>query len=211
MKTTRRSALILLLVAFLLLVGAIFRTFLDENLIKPLALVFWMIRRVFMTVDQGTYWNLLLILVVLFAVLLMANHKTAGTHIEPLQPDLNSTLNNIDYWRTSLGLAAGNRHSTPFLQKSLAEMLALLYTTRQTEATRWETLEALRQGSIPLPGSIHAFLFPPTPRPGRRPLRQALQDLSRHWSGRDAEGYFHSVEEVLDYMESMMEIKHDRQ
>jgi hypothetical protein len=85
-----------------------------------------------------------------------------------------------------------------------------LYASRQANATRWEIQDALQEGRIPLPADIHAFLFPPANPPGRRSLRQALQDMIRRWSGRDADEYLKSVEHVLTYMESMMEIKHDR-
>ena len=91
-----------------------------------------------------------------------------------------------------------------------------MYTSRQPETPHWEVYEALRLRQIPLPENIYAFLFPDKPLGGRPSFRQVLHTIrsapkkwARRWTDRDVAAYYRSIEEVVNFMESSMEITHD--
>lgn len=214
MKLPRRTSLIVLLLGFSLLLGVLFRSFILDNFVRPVALVFWLIWRILLSVNQQIYWGLLIASALVYTFFRLAQGLV---DIKPTPPsDSNLTLYNVDYWRTSIQLTADKNEKVNILKQNLGEMLTAMYTSRQSEAPHWEVYEALRQRQIPLPDHIYAFLFPAKPLGGRRSFQQVLQTIwqalrkwARRWKGRDVAEYYQSIEEVLTFMESSMEIKHD--
>jgi len=215
MKITRRTTLFLLLLGFFLLLVFLFRLFLLENFVKPVALVFWLVWRVLLSFNQRLIWSLLLIAVVIYVVLRLARQGMSDTKL-PLAPDSQLTLANIEYWRSFIMFTANNKFHVNILRQSLVKMLVAMYTSRQPDTPLWEVAEALQQRQIPLPDHIYTFLFPPAPLTGRSSFWQVLQTLRRlpahwvyQWSGRAEAGYYRSLDEVLTFMESSLEIIHD--
>jgi hypothetical protein len=214
MKNHRRMVLILLLLGLFLLLAFLYRAFLLENFVKPVALVFWLVWRVLLSFDQRVIWSLLIILAIIYVVLRMARQGMSETN-SPLVPDSPLTLINIEYWRSFIMFNANNKFHDNILRQNLVQMLVTMYTSRQPDTPLWEIAEAFRLRQIPLPDNIYSFLFPPVPLTGRPPFRQMLQNL-RHlparagylWSGRTEAGYYRSLDEVLNFMESSLEINH---
>ncbi len=60
MTFSRRAALVFLLLGSALLLGFFFRSFLLDNFIRPVALVFLLLLRTVQSVDQQVYWYLLI-------------------------------------------------------------------------------------------------------------------------------------------------------
>jgi hypothetical protein len=216
MRITRRTQLILLLLGLVLLLGFLFRVFILENFVKPVALVFWLIWRVLLSIDQGVYWSLLILLAVFYAFIHFARGWVSTKPTPPL--DSNLTLETVDYWRMFIRLSVREKARVSVLKQNLEEMLVTMYTSRQPETPHWEVSEALRQRQIPLPESIYAFLFPRKPLSSRRSLRQvlhAIREAFREWArrrtGQDVAEYYRSIEEVLNFMETSMEISHDNE
>ena len=215
MKLTRRTLLIILLLGLVLPAGVLFRAFLLDNFVRPVALVLWLIWRVLLSIDQKIYWSLL-IFTALFYIFIHLARRLAENQTTAPPPDSNLTLDTVDFWRTSIGLTSDENVRVNILKQNLGEMLASMYASRQNEASHWEVYEALQQGKIPLPEHIYSFLFPPKPLEGKRTFRQILQTIRqapgrwvRQWTGSAAADYHRSIEEVLTFMESSMEIKHD--
>jgi hypothetical protein len=214
MKNPRRIVLIILLLALFLLLAFLFRAFLLENLVRPLAVVFWLVWSVLLSLDQYVIWSLLILAALIFVILRLARQGLLDLK-SPASPDYHLTLANIDYWRTFILLTTDERARLNILKKNLVEMLVAMYTSRQPDTPHWEVTEALRQRQIPLPDNIYAFLFPPKPlalRPTFRHRLQALSQLperlSRQWSGRATAEYYRSIDEVLIFMETSLEINH---
>ena len=215
MKNPRRTTLILLLLGIILLLAFVFRLFLLENFIKPVALVFWLVWRVLQSFDQGVVWSLLILAAVFYLIIRLAGLELADPK-PVLVLDANLTLANIGFWRTFILMTADEKARVNILKQNLVEMLVAMYTSRQPDTPVWEVTEALRQRQIPLPEHIHTFLFPPLPPTGRPSFRQVLQTLrglparwSRQLSGRALAEYYRSIDEVLNFMESSLEINHD--
>jgi hypothetical protein len=212
MAFTRRSALILLLLGSFLLIGVIFRAFFLEVVVKPVALLVWLLWRTVQSVDQRAYWGILIGFAIVYAFVRLARRLTDVP--DAPQPDSNVTLDKINQWRMLIPLFSDDIGEPNILKDNLGRMLAAIYNSRQPEAAHWEVDEALRERRIPLPETIYTFLFPPEPQEYGSAFRRFLQTLrdapekwARSLAGRDTAEYHHSIEEVLAYMESLMEKK----
>jgi hypothetical protein len=219
MKISRRTTLIFLLLALLLFLGILFRSFILEDFVKPVALMFWFMWRVLLSVDQNIYWALL-ILLAFFYTFLRLNRWTNAIEqavVERTPPaDSNTTLENVNYWRTSILFSKDEVAKSNFLKRDLVRMLVMMYASKQPGTANLEIYDALSLHKIPLPEYIYSFLFPAAPSGTRRTLKQIMQTIwqlpgkwMRRWTGRDVAEYYQSIEEVLIFMESSMEIKHD--
>jgi hypothetical protein len=214
MNLPRRSAPLILLLGTALLLGFFFREFIFKNFIWPLAFVAWVFWRDVLSVDQVIYWILLILSIMLYAFIRNAR-RSANISSAP-SPDSNATLEEINRWRIVIPLTTDEIDTPNILKQNLGKMLTVIYTSRQPESAHWEVDEALRQRRIPIPESIYGFLFPAKPAEKApfflriaRDILQAPGKLARRWSGRETAGYYRSIEEVLTYMESLMEKKHD--
>ena len=197
-----------------LLLGILFHAFILDNIVRPVALVLWVFRRILLSVNQKIYWGLLI-----FAGLVVAFFRLTKSFPDeelPLLPASNATLKEIDSWRTSIWLTGNEIEKFNILKQNLGWTLASLYASNQPGKAQWEIYEAMQQHQIPLPIYIYDFLFPGKPSGGKRSVRQILQIIrrtpgkwARRWSGRDLAEYYRSIEAVLTFMESLKEIKHD--
>jgi hypothetical protein len=128
-------------------------------------------------------------------------------------------------WRDSLLLNVRSEPEKDTFRRELAWMLTSLYASSRPGFAKYQIREAFRQGRIPLPSSIHAFLFSSIKLPDPVPpflshpvvrlrttigsLGRALQRRARHRSGQETADYFHSIDEVLSFMETSLGINHE--
>jgi hypothetical protein len=204
----------IILVGFSLLLGILFQSFILDNIIKPVALVLWVFRRILMSVDQKLYWGLL-IFSALVVIFIRLNRSMPNEGPAP-SPDSNATLNQINSWQLSILLTSDRIEKVSILKQELGWMLASLYASYQPGKAQWEIYEAIKRQQIPLPLHIYDFLFPGEPSGGKRSLRQILQIIrrtpgkwARRWTGRDLAEYYQSIESLITFMESLKENKHD--
>jgi hypothetical protein len=209
MTLSRRSALIVLLAGLALLLGFFFRAALQEFVVTPAAFLAWFFARTVESVSQQIYWGVMIGLAVLYAAIRLAGQKSEAPSAPP--EDSNVTLDSIARWRSLIPLSNEETGSLGNLQRNLREMLATIFASRHPDSVHWEVDEALQSGRIPLPNEVHAFLFP-TPPEAESFLRRILRAPGvwlRQWTGRDTAGYHRSIEQVLAYLESIMEKQHD--
>ncbi len=213
MSTNRRIALIGLILGLLLCLGILFRAFIFENIVQPISLLIWIFQRVVSAVDQNIYWGILLFAGLIFLLLRLGRTPTVSEQEPP--PDTFSALENIRYWRTAIMVTRSEITEVNVLKRYLGKMLATAYAVNAPGRVNLEIYNALKLRQIPLPEPVYAFLFPGAlPESGGsfkqflQNIRQAPQRWVRHWSGRDLEDYYRSIEEVLAYIESTLEMKH---
>lgn len=104
-----------------------------------------------------------------------------------------------------------------FLKRSLGDMLAGLYAVKQPGTASFVIHAALKRQQLPLPEQIYGFLFP-TERSGPVGfLKQVLLNIRQtpgkwicRWTRRDVAEYHRSIDEVITFMETSMEIRHDQ-
>jgi hypothetical protein len=214
MKITRRISLMIILLGLSLLLGILFHSFVLDNIIKPVALVLWVFRRVLLSVDQKLYWGLLIFSTL--AVVFFRLTRLTLSEEPPPPAGSNATLRAINSWRTLIWLTGNEIEKFNILRQDLGWTLASLYASYQPGKAQWEIYEAIKQHQIPLPLSIYDFLFPGEPSGGKRSFRQILHIIqrtpekwARRWTGRDLAEYYRSIESIITFMESLKETKHD--
>jgi hypothetical protein len=214
MKITRRTSLIIILLGLSLLLGILFHSFILDNIIKPVAVLLWVFRRILLSVHQEIYWGVLIFLALVIAFVRWP--RSAPAQESPHLSDSNATLIEINSWRTSIWMTSNEIDKFNILKQNLGWTLASLFASNQPGKALWEIHEALKQQQISLPPPIYDFLFRVQPAGRKRSFRQMIQ-MIRHapgkwtsrWTGRDQAGYYRSIEAVLTFMESLEETNHD--
>ncbi len=218
MKISRRTVLtIAFILALFLLVGVSFPSFVQDNFITPLALVLLLCWRILRSVDQQVYWIALIFAVVIYCLIRLYRWVQGGDTSEQTQsPDSNAALEQISYWRTSMLLTGFKIDSSNRLGRNLANMLAALYASKQLHVAPHEVYSALERREMPLPEPVYTFLFPAQSSGAKRSIKQILRNLRdiprkqiRRWTGREKAEYYQLLDQVLKFMESVMENEHD--
>lgn len=215
MNIARRLAIVAF-VLIILLTGVLFWPFIFSEIIRPTALVVWVLLRVFvLSVDQRFYWAAV-VLVSAFLLLrrLLSSLQPATQPTSFQRP--NTTIENIQYWHSLLTAGAHNPQDDRAMKKELAHLLLQLYATKKRTSADFRLFDALQQGEIPLPEDIHAFLFVPEPQPAERPLKRFLHSIRtapqkwiRRRTGQEKAEYQRMITEVLTFVETSLEIKDD--
>lgn len=218
MKISRRTVLIIaFILGLFLLVGFSFPSFIQDNLVTPIALVLWLCWRISRSIDQQVYWFALIFAVVIYSLIRLYRWVQGVDTFEQTQSlESNAALEQISYWRTSIHLTGFKIDPSNSLERNLAKMLAALYASKQLHVAPHEIYSALAQRQMPLPESVYAFLFPAQSSGAKRSIKQLLRSLRdiprrqiRRWTGREKAEYYELLDQVLKFMESVMENEHD--
>jgi hypothetical protein len=211
----RRLAVFALFLIFLLAV-MLFWPFIFSEIIRPIALVVWVLLRVFvLSVDQTFLWAVIVVAVafLLLRRLLLSPQPTAQS-TKFNRP--NATIEHIQYWHSLLAESARNAPDDRATKKQLAYLLLLLYATKKRTSADFRLYDALCQGEIPLPEHIHTFLFSEKLQHTERPIARLLQSICRtpkkwiwRWTGQEKTEYHRMINEVLTFVETSLEIKDD--
>jgi hypothetical protein len=213
MKISKRALLLLVLLILFFLLGILFRDFLQENFITPVALVALWFWRILLSIDQIMYWGVLLMATVMFVLSHINPQPLSIENDQP--PDQNASLEIVDRWRLSILATCDACDKPNFLTRNIRNMLPALFAEREPDAAKYEIDAALEAGHIPLPKPVYAFLYQNAVS-GSRSIKNNLRTLGKrpfhwywHWTGRDVIEYYQSIQVALDYLETTMEIKQD--
>jgi hypothetical protein len=218
-KISRRVLIIALILGPFLLIGFMFPSFIQDNFVTPIALVLLLGWRIVQSIDQQIYWFVLIFAVVLYAFIrLYRLFQVPDTFEQTSSLDRNVTLEQINYWQTSLRLTDFKIDRSNLMSRNLANMLATVYTSKQLHVTQYEIYRALEQRQLPLSEPVYGFLFPAPSSGAKRSIKQLLRDLRdiprkriRRWTGREKAEYYQLLEQTLKFMESVMENEDDDQ
>jgi hypothetical protein len=213
MRFSRRLAWLFLLMGAGLVAGLIFREFFMADVVYPIAVVLQMFGRLLQSIHQEVYWWGVIAAalgLISISLVLAVRVEDAPSIAEPY-----TVINVVSYWRLLLQLDGGKDLSTPGLRQQLRFMLVALHAVKQHGALPLEVDAALNSRQMPLPESIHSFLFGDetrTTKPSwkKRVLALAARPVQwfRYWTGRERAEYYRAVDETLAFMESLLEIEH---
>jgi hypothetical protein len=213
MTRSQRAARLLLFSGAALLLSLLFRTFLVEDVVVPVATLILMLWRLLLSVHQALYWGAVIALALGLAFYRL--RRVAGRGEMPSERRLDSIPQFIDYWRLPLELADSEDPADIGLKSELRHILVSVSAVKQPGAAPFAVFEALRLRQLPLPDPLHRFMFGDEANPKNHTWRKWARELAakpgrwlRRWTGRDKAAYYQSVEETLSFLESMMEIKH---
>ena len=218
MKISRRTVLIIAFsLGLFFLVGFSFPSFIQDNVVTPIALVLWLGWRILRSVDQQLYWFALIFAIVIYSLIRLYRSALGVDTFEQTQSlDSNAALERISYWQTSIHLTSFKIDPSNSLGRNLAKMLVDLYASKQLHVAPHEIYSALEQHQMPLPEPVYTFLFPAQSSGAKRSIKQLLRNLRdmprkriRRWTGRERAEYYQLLDQVLEFMESVMENEHD--
>jgi hypothetical protein len=216
MNKSRRLIVFLIIFTGVLILGLAFWQYVLDQILTPIALTAWLFLRIFvLSIDQKVYW----IVLILGSVIVLFRHLiqySMSSETETL-PEADLALKDIEFWRTFFTLYTHDKKEQFMVKRELVRLLVSMYASKQGVAANFLVMDALKKGEIPLPEAIYSFLFVEDQiQKDRHSLKQILRTLwlaPRHWlderSGRNIEEYYRMVTEVLDFMESSLEIKND--
>ncbi len=204
----------------ILFVGLLFWPFILNEIITPTSLAAWVLLRIFvLSVDQKHYWVAIIFItsIFLYLRLLPPSHPTIQS--EDSQHS-NATMITLDYWRSVFNLIDQHVQDDDMLKKGLTRLLLSHYATKQHTLADFRLYDALQRGKIPLPEQIHAFLFAEEPQPEGRSfiinIRKLVQSIRntprkwiRQWTGQETAERYRMVDDILCFMETSLEMKHD--
>ncbi len=216
----RRFLPIAIILAALFLISDLFKSFVVNEILVPIAAAVWLLLRIFiLRVGQIYYWIVLSALGFLFVVYRVVHHLAFRPTPRGMDssPDPSVALLTAEGWRNRIQLAAGGSAEQAILKRELAWVLVSMYTYRHSGSAYHEVYEPLRQKKIPLPEEVWAFIFEEE-LPRRRKklgffqsMRQAGQSQIKKWSGRETAEYYQVVADVLSFMEKSLEINDENQ
>lgn len=215
MNISRRVVVSLLIAAIVLFLGMLFWPFILTNIIQPTALVLWLLLRILVLgIHQKYFWFVLIF--VAFIVLFRLLPQEQPTIQSDRSMETNTTMVNIGYWRGLFTYNGQDIRDENTLKRELMHLLASLYASKQRMPNNFVIYDALLQGKIPLPGNIHAFLFSQEPAESSGSIKKFFQSIRktprkwmRQWTGQEKAEHFQTIVEVLEFLETSLEIKND--
>ncbi len=216
MNNPVRILAVVLALLLLFLLALLFPGFFLDNLVSPIATVLLLFWRIIQSVDGAVYWVLLVLIITGYLSMRIIGAYQAAPELGPAPSlDSNAIFERIVYWRLSIKAAHLEKRYRS-LKHELGMMLAALYASRELEAVQFEMYDAMKRGEISLPEPVYAYLFPPEPSNTPLSLKgmfARIRDLYdrqvRQWTGREAAQEDKSIEQVLAFMESLLETGHD--
>jgi hypothetical protein len=215
MKVSRRAKILISGGGLLLVIGALLWPYLFNEIVSPLSVVVWIFLRLFvLSIGQVYYWSAVILVVFIFLIRLLAERQPKNLAEEI--PDSNSTLLAVVFWHHLFTLTGADERDEKNLKRELAHLLVCLFASKQRTAANYGLYTALEQGEIPLPKDIHAFLFWEAQKKSGRSWNAFAQSLRttpltwvRRWTGQKTAEQYRRINEVLGFIETSLEVKHD--
>ncbi|HEY9527990.1 MAG TPA: hypothetical protein VIR02_12930 [Anaerolineales bacterium] len=215
MNLSKRVVISLLIAAIVLFVGLLFWPFILNNIIRPTALVLWLLLRiVVLSIHQKYIWYVAIFVSFFFLFRFLPQEQSDVQSHSSREP--NTALINIGYWRNLFVYNGQNTPEEKTLKQELTYLLTSLHASNQSASNNSGIRDALQKGKIPLPGNIHTFLFSQeVPASGGLPkrffqsIRKTPRQWIRQWTGQEKAEHFQMIDEVLNLMETSLEITND--
>jgi hypothetical protein len=216
MIISKRVVITFLSAVIVLFVGMLFWPFILNNIIKPTALVLWLLLRILvLSIDQKYFWYVVTFVATIFFLRLLSRQQIV-VQSDAYHLETNATTKNIGHWRALLTYDSQNIQDENIFKRELLHLLASLYVSKKHALNNFDIYHGLQQGDIPLPEHIHTYLFSQEPRDTGGPIIRFIQSIQktprkwiRRWTGQEEAEHYQRIANILSFMEASMEIKND--
>jgi hypothetical protein len=189
------------------LLGVLFPQQAMDDIIRPLAMIFWWFWRVLLSLDQHVIWCGVILLVIIIAI------REAIRIQERLDAELPSDestfvpVGRMEYWRTLFMRGPG---SFDFVSRNLAGLVVSVRSAQDDRPDR-----ASHSAAIPnLPDEVAEFVRDPSPDqkdpamlPARNPSYWKVPLIQTPaWQRRMKERYYQMIDRTLTALEIILEI-----
>ncbi len=205
MKIASRFTLFIFILCLIVFVGLVFSGWVVPNIVEPAAQTIWLFLRVFiLSTAQVYYWVLLGLAVVILVSFRLRRIKPAA------QPEgqtvRNEAVENLKNWQDVL---VSSQHATSgqgIARDKLLRMVVDHYSNRQIETNQGDIVRSLEQRRLPLPDSVHNYLFTSetVTTDGTFPqvIRRYIYRLSRRFTGKDEAEFNQMIDELVDFLKT---------
>ncbi|HUX20954.1 MAG TPA: hypothetical protein VMW69_06915 [Spirochaetia bacterium] len=221
MKVNRRILIVVASGASLLFSGLLFHQFVLMQIILPLATAVWLLLRLFvLSIDQTVYWWGLIVAAIGYGLVRLTQRLSAGSP-DPLLRSYRQS-DRASSWRGSILRGLGERGETRSFRERLMWLFTAVCAQERPELANYQIREAFIRRQIPLPESIHSFLYSEDSHRAsgtstlKHPmkafherallLRDSLWEWHRRKNGSYSAEYYRHVDEVVRNMEARMEM-----
>jgi hypothetical protein len=199
MKKSDRLILLIILLCILIITCIIFRTFLLESVIKPVAKAFWlMLRFTILSIDQAILWGLMISVFVIIFIFSLNLIKPPGDYFDPGVAGFH--LQRHEIWESYFIVENHDFYKRSKIKKELAKILVYVYAARKRLSADYRLYDVFKNREIELPENIYSFLFT------EEESYFSLQKLFYKLSGREAGDYKRNLRECIVFLENFMEI-----
>ena len=207
-----RYAPLVVVLSVLLGLGIAFPASATSYVIEPIASLLWAAWRIAASVDQHIYWALLIFLCSLLMIRVFASGHSSMPGSE--QTSARNSPSRIERWRDLLEDASHTHDGSAALRDNLGNLVVSIIGQIEPRAPA-NLEEALSWRQVPVPPAARRYLM--TGRRGDEcPEDYRLNPLRkvRGWLRRGARKATAAddvaIRQLLEWMESVMEINHDR-
>lgn len=207
MSTGRLKKYMLALLALGSLLGLTvgFRSFIMANVIEPIAILFWAAWRIISSVNQHIYW----IFMIIVCSFLMFRLVRSGNGSPSRQPGYYYSYrrsSRVAYWQALIRDTVLRKNDGEYLRDNLRQLfVSFLAQMERSEPTDLEGAAAT--GKKPLSLQARRFLFSSVRQSGMISMTPAWL---RRWAGKFIPQDTTAIAEILEYMETEMEMNHER-
>ncbi len=189
--------------------AAAFPALLLSYVLKPIAVSLWLAWRLVISVDQNVYWTLLLVVCAGWAIRLLA-YSGGDATAAPVSSARHPVETHVARWQALLQDAARTNDGEQVLRSRLLKLLgAVVGISEELDGAELE--KALSFQHIAVPQAVYGYLFPDRGEAGQHaPLLRHLLSWFRRLTRRPTIPDQAAVNEMLRWMESLMEISHDQ-
>ena len=213
MNTSKRLVVLFLVAAIVLFIGMLYWPFILKNIVEPTALAVWLLLRILvLSIDQKYFWYAAILIAIVFLFRLLPRGEPVSQSDSQLQA--KAMIANIGYWRVLFTYNGQDVRNEKTLKRQLIQLLTSFYASKQGTTNNFRIYDALQQGELPLREHIHAFLFSEEPQQSVGPINKLIQSLRRtprkwirQWTGQERVEHYHMIDEVLDFLETPLEMK----
>jgi len=213
MKSAHKTLAITFFLVFVIILVIFFRPFLQTNIVEPLVLVIWLIFRVIASVDQKIYWGILVFLscyLIIRNFVVKTESSTGFAKTLPKEP-----VRGVEFWRSAFESATYEKENFHLLRQNMKDLLVSAVMQKE-HLTNTQAQTALDDKQLPLPDSVYAFIYPPKSSGNswgknfNSWVAQHIPVALRRWNSGAAREHYQSINEVLQWMETYLEMKNEQ-
>ena len=209
MDKSKNDLRYLLIIFVLLLLVLSTRSFLMAYIVEPAALLLWLGWRIAASVDQQTYWIILIVFCTLLVVRFISTGKDA-----PSNSAYNDTYrppSRVEYWQSLLEESTPGKNKNEQLRNSLKELYASMPAhSGRIDSKSTGDLPVLGKPGLSNPASRYLFAADGNSEEGLGDSRLRriilLHPWLRRWGANDLPQEYGMVDDVLDWIENELEI-----
>lgn len=211
MDSHKRYILPLLVLISLAGIAVGFRSFFMANIIEPIAVLFWTFWRIIISVNQNIYWMILIIICLMFVLRLVPIEN--DNQPNPAYTYKYRSPNRVEYWQALINESILGKEDGERLRVNLENLLTSVNTkSGRTGSKDSDAVTAKGQRQLSL--RAMRFLFPQKQSEGAFFLGHQLDIKSfvpkrlQRWAGKFVPQDTTTIAEILEYMETEMEMSH---